>query len=257
MVILFLLFLVGCTTPPPIVIEEPIPIEKEVPLDSIRNLAGESFCAKRSWKDRGVASRGYFEGMALVYARAVCKGGSIPLGSSSVDALAHYGLKPEDLLTSTYTFLIGLGLRESTGRHCCGRDGAATNVSGESAEAGLFQTSYDSRIRGGKQDPTLMGIYEKYKASNKGCLLDVFAQKVTCSAANWKNWGTGEGVTFQKLSKDCPAFAAEYAAVMIRTGRSHYGPINKKEVEYRGECESMLFSVKKMIAQNPDLCGSL
>jgi len=38
---------------------------------------------------------------------------------------------------------MGLGMRESSGRYCEGRDRNANNVTSDTAEAGLFQMSWD------------------------------------------------------------------------------------------------------------------
>jgi hypothetical protein len=40
--------------------------------------------------------------------------------------------------------MLGHGMRESSGRHCEGRDLSADNVQSDTAEAGLFQTSYNA-----------------------------------------------------------------------------------------------------------------
>ena len=41
---------------------------------------------------------------------------------------------------SLFVMLLGLGMRESSGRYCEGRD-FGTNVSADTAEAGMYQTS--------------------------------------------------------------------------------------------------------------------
>jgi hypothetical protein len=40
--------------------------------------------------------------------------------------------------------MMGLGMRESSGQHCEGRDMSADNVSSDTAEAGLFQMSWNA-----------------------------------------------------------------------------------------------------------------
>jgi hypothetical protein len=110
-----------------------------------------------------------------------------------------------DTLRHAYTLLLGLGMRESSGKHCVGRDASACNVSADSAEVGALQTSWDSR----GASPELPKLFDRYRKSSDGCLLDTFAEGVTCSAADWRNWGTGaDGLAFQELEKECPAFAA-------------------------------------------------
>jgi hypothetical protein len=58
---------------------------------------------------------------------------------------------------------------------------------------------------------------------------------------------TGDGAEFQRLSKACPAFAAEFTAVGLRNIRKHWGPINRREVEVRSECEAMLRRVQTAV----------
>jgi hypothetical protein len=44
-----------------------------------------------------------------------------------------------DTLRHLFALQLGLGMRESSGQYCCGRDMSADNVSAETCEAGLFQ----------------------------------------------------------------------------------------------------------------------
>ncbi len=243
-------------------------------LDGLRSIASSSSCAKISWKNRGQAPKGYVEGVALVYAHAVCESdrsdlavvGKANTGDDKKDALSWYnsnfdalGLDNDNAglatVRHTYTLLLGLGMRESSGQHCVGRDASASNVSSDSAEAGAWQTSYDSR----KFSPELPKLFEKYKAGG-ACHLDVFEKGVSCSSTDWKNWGSGDGLTFQKLEKECPAFAAEYAAVMLRVSggtQGHYGPLRTKAAEVRGECDDMFSQIEAAVQQNPGVCAAL
>lgn len=242
---------------------------------AIEALATGSTCAKYLWKDRGKAPKGYPKGVALVFARAVCEPSRSDVvvvsqantGKDLTDALSWYksvfdglGMPNEkagiDTLRHAYTLLIGLGMRESSGQHCVGRDASASNTDANSAEAGAWQTSYDSK----GFSPELPKLFSAYQADASGCFLDVFSQGVTCSAADWKNWGTGTGVTFQKLEKECPAFAAEYAAVMLRVSggsKGHYGPLRTKAAEVRPECDEMLKGVQGLVIENPQVCNTL
>jgi hypothetical protein len=245
-------------------------------LATIEAIAATSTCYKYAWKDRGQAPKGYVEGVADVYAKAVCN----PTRTDVVlvskarttddvhDALAWYatdfaalGMSNDaagiDTLRHTYTLLLGLGMRESSGEHCCGRDASATNTTSDSAEAGAWQTSYDSH----SASTELPKLFAKYRASTAGCYLGTFEVGVSCSAANWQDWGTGvDGLDFQRLEKSCPAFAAEYAAVMLRVqgGRlGHYGPLRSKAAEIRPECDAMLQKVQATVQANPGMCAGL
>ncbi len=254
-------------------------IDNQVAFEKITNLAAKSSCAEYSWKNRGKAKKGYIKGMALVFARSLCNQersdviliSKAKTGSFTHDILTWYepifwyeGLykKAEDYdvegiarLRDVYTLLIGLGMRESSGKHCTGRDSTATNTSAETAEAGLFQTSYNSR-RASVELPKIISRY----TSDSACLLDVFKEGVVCDEADWENWGAGEGKEFQRLSKECPAFATEYAAVTVRVlggSKGHYGPLRRFDAEVKPQCSDMLKGVQKIIQDNPEVCQLL
>lgn len=251
------------------------PVDPTVLIDAIEAIAAKSDCSKYQWKDRGQAPKGYVEGVALIFGRAVCN----PTRSDVVvvsqaatsddqhDALAWYasifsGLGMDnsvagvDTLRHAYTLLLGLGMRESSGEHCCGRDMSASNTTASTAEAGAWQTSYDSHVF----SPELDKLFAHYRADDTGCLLGVFSANVTCSAADWECYGSGDGYDFQKLEKECPAFAGEYAAVMLRVSggsAGHYGPLRTRAAEVRPECDAMFHDVQTLVEQNKDACGGI
>lgn len=245
-------------------------------IDQIKSIAGSSSCASYSWKNRGRAPAGYIKGMALTYARSYCRYKnsqaaptdlatllSKAAGNSSTDALALYssnfsslGLKVsnngEIPLRSLYVLGLGLGMRESSGKYCEGRDMAASNTSASTAEAGMFQTSYNSI----SASPELTKIYAEYQKDTSKCFLDTFKQGVSsCSNSNIS--GTGAGAEYQIFNKTCPAFAAEYAMIMLRVRRSHYGPINRKDAEVISSCNQMLTSVQNLIDNDPYACDEV
>jgi len=232
-------------------------------LDIITRVAAESQVTRYKWRDRGVAPPGYIKGMALTYARVYCKlkAGDAAAkemaiantGNTDKDALAHYaqefnaaGMSNEvsgaDTLRHLFVLLIGLGMRESGGRYCVGRDRSASNTSAETAEAGLFQTSYNAR----KANSLMPQLFKQYLANPSG-FIEVFREGVKCKANDLENFGEGDGRVFQRLSKDCPAFAAEFTAVGLRNVRKHWGPINRKAAEIRPECDAMLMQVQKVV----------
>jgi len=241
------------------------------PIDSILQLAQHSAIATYQWKDRGQAYPGYTKGMAVAYARAYCalKAGNpvaqeiakADTGDRHRDALAWYsdvfaGLgmannAPEiDTLRHTYVLLIGLGMRESSGKFCEGRDQGANNIEADTAEAGLFQTSYNARTA----SPLMPQLFQQYK--NSTLLADIFHEGVQCSASNLENFGQGDGAEFQRLTKACPAFAVEFAAVGLRNVRTHWGPINGRQAEVRPECDNLFIQVQTEI-ENSGLCPFL
>lgn len=290
------LMLAGCaglpTLPEPT--PSPSPGPTPTPSTSVSEIVSEarsSACAAISWgvkgtgSERGTMFKAATAGITLSYARSVCqikephvaivasgKLGSTSPGSKNADQLAY--MKPVfdkagipvdkggvDTLRAVYASFFSFASMESSGKHCDGKDAAATNTSAETCEAGMFQTSYNSMAYG---VPELKALYADYKAKKKSCFYDVYSSGVTCSESRWKNWGTGEGVTFQKMNKECPAFATEYAAIMFRTQRSHYYPLNQagkpekyaqKWIDPRPECVSLLKSVEAKIS--PALCEAL
>jgi hypothetical protein len=200
-------------------------------------------CALYSWKNQGRAPIGYVIGVAKVFAAQVC--GSTPspgLGNSS-DALSYYRVSSGNWV-NTYALLLGLGMRESSGQWCEGRDMSARNVTSETAEAGLFQTSWNSRSASSE----LLKIFAKYKtASAAKCDLTTFKLGVStryCAGPRGTDYGSGDGKEFQRLSKICPAFATEYAAYGIRKIRPHWGPLSRREAEFRSACQVMFTEIE-------------
>jgi hypothetical protein len=157
-----------------------------------------------------------------------------------------------DTLRHLFVLLIGLGMRESSGKFCTGRDTTADNTRADTAEAGLFQMSFDAN----NASPLLSQIFAKYKSDPSG-FVDVFKQGLVCSAADLQNFGSGDGMEFQRLWKACPAFAAEYAAVALRHIRKHWGPIIRKQAQVRPECDALLSKIQAAIDASPALSEAL
>lgn len=243
------------------------------PVQQITALAGASDLSRFSWKDRGVAPAGYIKGMTLVYGRVYCKWKAgdptavdiarADTGDSARDALTWYrdvftaarmdnSAAGPDTLRHLFVLLIGLGMRESSGKHCVGRDRTADNTTAETAEAGLFQTSFNAR----SASPLMPALFAQYSASPSG-FLDVFREGVRCSAGDLQNFGSGDGKEFQRLSKECPAFAAEFAAVGLRCIRKHWGPITRRQAEIRPECDRLLSQVQAAVDTSPAIAAAL
>jgi Bacterial SH3 domain len=252
------------------------PIDQPEPtdlIDEIIRIAENSAIMDYDWKNRGPAPMGYIKGMAVVFGRVYVKwldGDPIALemaksdtGNNNKDALAHYaqifnnaGLSNEAAGASTlrhlFVLLIGLGMRESSGRYCEGLDRSASNTGGSTAEAGMFQTSYNAVTA----SPLLPKILQQYSANPEG-FLEIFKEGVDPTTKDLENFGTGKGKAFQQLSKSCPAFAAEFAAVGLRHIRTHWGPINTKAAEVIPSCNTMLLKVQQAVDSSPDLQDSL
>lgn len=240
-------------------------------IDPILQIAAASDIARYHWNNRGRAPIGYIKGMAVTYARVYCKlkaGDAAALemakansGDSTKDALAWYGRQfidagmnnatgGIDTLRHLFVLLIGLGMRESSGRYCEGRDKSASNTGANTAEAGLFQTSYDAHTA----SPLLPQLIVSY--ANSTDFVEIFREGIVCKDADWENYGTGDGREFQRLCKACPAFATEFAAVGLRNIRKHWGPINTRAAEVRRECDAMLLDVQDAVDKN-NLCAAL
>ncbi len=228
----------------------------------VTDLALASECAKTAHDVQGTPPPGFMRGIALTYARAACnptadwvKVASQPVGTDAKkDALAHYGLATGPArLESTFALVLGSAARESSWRWCVGKDPGASNDDAETCEAGLYQTSYNSR----SASPVLPALFARYRAADSGCYAAEYKGKTTCSASNLKNYGSGDGVEFQRLSKECPGFATEYHAVMVRVRRTHYGPINLKKSLIKPACVSMFSKIGEAIKANPGICSNL
>ena len=242
-------------------------------VDQVKTIAANSTCINYSFAGRGKAPSGYIKGMALSFARSLCRlKNNSPLSqimskadsnNDALDALTHYksnfsslgfttntaGIEP---LRALYTLGIGLSMRESSGAYCEGWDkGAGANRPSSAGEGGLFQTSYDSIVLSNE----LSKLYAEYKATPGRCYLEVFKEGASCS--NTATLGTGAGADYQNFNKSCPAFAAEYAMTMLRIQRGHYGPINRKEAEVVPVCNDMLKNVQDLIESDPYACQDL
>jgi hypothetical protein len=57
-------------------------------------------------------------------------------------------------------------------------------------------------------------------------------------------------VGFQQLAKECPAFAVEYAAVLLRNRRRHFGPINEKKAELKSDADALFRQVEAYLGAN-------
>lgn len=232
----------------------------------IDDIVQKSSIVNYPWKDRGRAPIGYYQGMGLMFARLYCRLKinekiatelAKPAGvDPKKDALKYYegifeelGMDNEsqgvDTLRHLFVLMIGLGMRESSGRHCVGRDTTADNTTSETAEAGLFQTSYNAR----NLNSLLSIVFSNYRLKPNG-FVDTFAKGVTCGANNWNNFGSGDGAEFQKLSKECPGFAVEFSALALRNTSLHWGPIKRREVEIRPECDTLFLKIQNYVDQN-------
>ena len=209
-------------------------------------------CYSYKWKDRSVSPKNFIDSISKEYLRALCEGKiSLPLGPKDSDSLSYYN--KDSSMKNAFVFLMGLGMRESSGIFCAGRDASASNTKSESAEAGVFQISWDSHY----SSPILNNIFRSYQ-QGKNCHKE-YLSSITCKASDNKTWGDSkdDGGQFQILMKTCPAFAIEYGEAVIRLNRRHFGPINRKEVEFNQDCLDLLSGQEKAFKADPSICKNL
>jgi hypothetical protein len=243
-------------------------------INEIEMAAVESDAADLIWgDDRGTAPKGYITGMALAYATCVRKFergdmtaheiAKAETGDSEYDALALYrkefqkiGMNNQvsgrGVLRAVFVFLMGLGMRESSGEHCTGRDTSAgeSSMSSDTCEAGLFQTSWNYHVCATDAETLFDEYRHALDEEEPQCQLVAFEQDVECSDEDWENYGSGTGEDFQELSKTCPAFAVESAAVGIRNVRKHWGPIGRMEVMITSEAKTLFIAIDDILAIN-------
>lgn len=223
------------------------------------------------WPHRGVAPRAYLVGMVTAFLEAhrllMDRQSGAPatpapirtalqiatssnLGSDSHDVLAWYSKElgavkagtatATDRLVAVFAIMIGLGMRESSGRYCVGADTPESRgepTTPENAEAGLFQVSWDSI----HENPDRNALFLLMK--DGGDLFDVFSTGVSCRGDDLVIHGGGEQAAFQTAMKQNPFFACLYTAMFLRQVRGHWGPINTRKAEVKADAVSLLRGV--------------
>jgi hypothetical protein len=220
-----------------------------------------------SWDDRGSSPPGYIAGMGCCFAVALtwflagdatASAMAQAAGDPDDDALAYYedefadcdmdNSRPgAETLRHLFVMLVGLGMRESSGRYCESRDMSASNVEADTAEAATFQTSWNIA----SASPHIPPLLEAYWEDPQG-FLSVFAQNISPSASELDCYGTGDGARYQWLSRYSPAFHTMVTALGLRTRRSHWGPIGRNEVEIVPEADDYLAQVERLVRNRPE-----
>jgi len=243
--------------------EEPLSAEL---VSAITDTAQNSSIARYAWKDRGKAPTGYIAGMALCFAVALDRLNSEDDAAQEMsrpnsndpdtDVFAYYesefddegmsndesNSEPVERLRHLFALMIGLGMRESSGRYCEGRDMSADNVSSDTAEAGMFQTSWNIRSCNSAIPPLLTEFW-----SHPVGYRESFQDGVSPDSNDLGNYGSGGGAQSQFLSKYAALFHALVGAVGPRNLRAHWGPINRYEAELKSEADSMLQAVQHLV----------
>jgi len=252
---------------PPYVPPELPPVLSAQHQRDIADIAINSAIAGYSWNDRGRSPSGYIKGFALAWANTyrqlllkypaavemakAMTGGSKDVLNVYASDFSRLGMSNAhsgaDTLRHLWALMLGLGMRESSGKHCEGRDTSATNTSSDTAEAGLFQTSYNAHSCDDTFDQLFTSFEAAQSSDNPQGFLNYFSENVSCSSSSWQNYGSGNGMLFQKMCKNQPAFACETCAVTLRNLCNHYGPINRHEAELRSDADKMLRKIQEYV----------
>jgi hypothetical protein len=251
-------------------------------IDQITNLAAASRIAQYKWLDlsnkRDKAPLAYIKGMAVMYARVYCKLKASDVAATimarkkgndpNVDVLTFYdrhfanaGLDNSsdgsNTLRHLFVLMVGLVIQESSGRYCAGRYYRQGFKEPDSAEAGLFQASYNMRVNA---RAVLENMFEHYIANPTTGFREIFEVGIQCKTVDWQNWGdpTARGYKWQDLTKKCPAFAAEFAGVGLRTHRLTWGQaITEHHVEIVPDCDTLFRDVEPLMESAPGLCAQV
>ena len=237
-------------------------------INQIVRIANASAVSNYNWRDRGKAPKGYTAGVALCFALAAQQlaeddqtamtMAQADRNDPDTDVLSWYRAGFEalgmdnserglDTLRHLFVLMLGLGMREASGRYCEGRDLSADNVAADTAEAGMYQTSWNIR----SCSPRIPPLLQKYWANPNG-FLKVFQDGVKPDADDLGNFGSGDGAKYQFLSKFAPAFHAFVTAIGLRYlggGEGHWGPIRRREVEILAAANDMLLDVQHYLSE--------
>jgi hypothetical protein len=236
--------------------------------------AKASAIARYSWKQRGPAPIGYTSGVAVAYGAAYArlqshdpvadrmaraqglafhdshghlKGDALTWYDEQFTAIGMGSATAVERLRRLFVLLLGLGMRESSGRYCEGRDRSAHNTGADTAEAGLFQMSFDLVA----PRPELLDVFHHYQQNPGEGLREVFEVDVSPPPRpkDLENFGTPDsrGFLFQKLSKECPAMTVEIAALGLREEAGHWGPIINRAAEVRTASNELLMAVERIV----------
>jgi hypothetical protein len=233
----------------PKVIEVPVDhsqdVEKAIDVYSLESIIKANSCKDTSFNNRGKPLFGFLMGMSKAYQQTKCdKDLADRLTSaphSSNDAFVRYGLKPT--LPNIYAFMVGLAAQESSFKACEGRDMTAGWTQSDEAESGLFQTSLNS-------NGFSSYLYPFFKNWKKNGFYSDFYNinpEKPCTAGDKKLWGDkADGLLFQKMSKEQPAFQLEYTMLLLKETYLHHGPIVRREVKFSTACVQLFEAIDKI-----------
>jgi N-acetylmuramoyl-L-alanine amidase len=242
-------------------------------IDAITAAAASSAIADYVWRDRSKAPAGYTKGMAVAYGTVLRRFEADDPAAFDMsradshkpdeDALSWYAAKFAELgmannedgvdtLRHLFVLLMGLGMRESSGRYCEGTDASAsggTSRPSDEIEAGLFQASWNLHSCSEEIDT----LFVDYGENDPDAGASIFKEGVSCSSSDWASYGSGTGREYQDLAKSCPQFACEMTAVGLRHRRKHWGPINERAAELRPEADQLFMQVEAILGAEQEL----
>lgn len=233
----------------------------------LTDMADASDCAKKTVGNRSRLGKvkGYYHNVVVAFARSVCR----PNDSAKLAMLRQNrqpdppgimrvsGGNADQGLVNTYATLMSLGLRESNGNFKEGRDRSASNY-GKSAEAGLYQTSYDVAGRGKSQKYWVNGMVQlenEYEKNPQACGTEFYGVGVPQlqSGRREQPWDR-----FQRLLRNCPQLAVEHAAITTQNNSRHYGPLRRGEAPAIPACKQLLNEVYETVTSDPaSICSGL
>lgn len=261
-------------TPPPEQPEGPLVRPPGVSREAILALAADSDIANYEWKDRGRAPIGFTKGMALSFATIlklyygdnaiVVEAAKANTGDDSKDFLswqnsrfvaAHRSnnVAGEEVLINLFAGMMGLAMRETSGEYPEGwdRETSRDQLNANSAEAGLFQMSWNAH----DTCPSIATLLQAWKMRDGDLaslgFQDVFGEGVHPTSKQLENFGSGDGLEFQKMSKTAPLFAVQCALIALRQigGRmGHWGPIRRRENELPAAAFRLFQAVRDLVA---------
>jgi peptidoglycan hydrolase-like protein with peptidoglycan-binding domain len=235
-------------------------------INSIIEIADASEISSHDWGGRGTAPTGYTAGVALCFALAatwlaendpVAMTMAQAARNNSEDALtwyhqefAHLGMDNSedgiDTLRHLFALMLGLALRESSGKYCEGRDLSADNVSADTAEAGMFQTSGISA----RVSPRIPAAAAEVLGQSEWLPDYVPARQPSRLQRSWQlRLGRRRevSVSFQ-VRASVPRLCDRHRHALSRWPEGHWGPLRRKEAELRPEADKMLLSVQHHLA---------
>lgn len=251
------------------------PVLSSAAIADIEDIAATSSIASYNWNDRGRMAIGYTTGVALAFANTyrqwqigyppaveMAKANThnsdedvLSWEKGRFDAVGMDNSKDgADTLRHLWAYVLGLGVRESSGEHCCGRDESVPvgyyGPPSNTTEAGAWQTSWDAHTCSPQFD-VLFDAFSRGGGANPQGFLDAFKQGVSCSSSQWACYGDGQGYQHQEMSKNQPAYAAEVCAIALRNLRKHFGPVGRREVEILKSADAMLKQVQDYLDEEP------